>query len=534
MKKAWAEFVGDGDRRAVPLGTAFLGIGVLALVGSYVDGPMGLILGGVLLAVAVGASAWQREQPLGDTLRSARSTERNGEARSGTHAGQRHGSEGDRGSDTRRRVETLEAERDQLRARCEELESELDRERRRRIGQEKLLEALTQVSRECADGTLSMRLDEDVITEYLSDTSGRILDEGAVEHELPVAFNAMLDEFESTIREVDSFVSLVSQTGEGVVDRTETVERASQQISDRMDTIATGADEQSARLRAAESEMEQLSENIRTIGGLLADVASAAEQTVDTGHEGREAAKEAIHGMREIESGAGEAVDAIETLHEEMRAIDDLVESISNLAGQTNMLALNANIEASRSTKQRDESGEGFGVVASEVKQLAEKSQQTAEAIEERIERLQAESETATETVREVERKMATHAESIETALRALDEITSHAEATNDGIQQIGTATKAQATSTDEVVSLVHQTARISENTSKATEHTRSTTVKQAETLGTVTDQATDLTAAADRLKDTLAVFADDSTPPPEATIDAVTDDLADRQTGTR
>lgn len=530
MKKTWADIVGDKERYSVPIGTAFFGIGALA-IGRYLDGAIGLMIGGMLLASAVVVSALRTDQPLGELLRLGRfEGSETDSAHSVDRSNTTDGPEPDVAA--QERIEKLEAERDRLESRQDELEACLNKERQRRIGQEKLLQALTQVSRECAAGNLSLRLDEEVIGQYLVDTSGQILDEGSIEQELPSSFNAMLDEFESTIRDVESFVELVGETSESVRERTTTVETASEEISERMETIATGADKQSARLHSAEAEMKQLSENIRTIGGLVSEVAGAAEQTVETGHEGRKAAKEAIHGIREIQSGAGEAVDAIETLHEEMRAIDGLVESISDLAGQTNRLALNANIEASRSTSTVD-SSEGFGVVATEVKELAEESQETADTIETRIQRLQAESQEATEKVREVEQKMATHAKSIDTALRALDDITSHAEATSDGVQQIGIATKEQATSTDEVVSLVHQTAQISETTSELTERTRSTTVEQGKTLSTVSDKSDELSRAAARLEKLLGTIATDGSndndiDPTSAAANAMTENAAD------
>jgi methyl-accepting chemotaxis protein len=530
MKKTWADIVGGEGRYSVPIGTAFLGIGAIA-VGGYLDGPAGLIFGGALLTLTALTAVLETEQPLGEFLRTDRPE------RAGANANcsvDRSTADDDSSSlgDTRRRIEELEAERDRLQSRQEELEARLKTERRQRIGQEKLLEAVTQISRACADGNLSLRLDEDVIAEHVSNSSS-ILDEGSIEHELPAAFNGMLDEYESTLQDVESFVELVEQTSTTVGEQTGSVEVASEEIAERMDTIATGADKQSTRLRSAEAEMERLAENIRTIGGLVSEVASAAEQTVETGHAGQNAAEEAIDGIREIESGAGEAVEAIETLHEEMRAIDGLVESISDLAGQTNRLALNANIEASRSTSTTD-SGEGFGVVATEVKELAEESQETADQIETRIQRLQKESKAATETVRDVEEKMATHAESIETALRALDDITSQAEATSKGIQQIGAATKEQATSTDEIVSLVHQTTRISEKTSELTEETRSTTIQQGQTLASVSNKSDELTRAADRLATLLGTFSidgssdDDDINPTSAAAKAMTENAAD------
>lgn len=93
--------------------------------------------------------------------------------------------------------------------------------------------------------------------------------------------------------------------------------------------------------------------------------------------------------MNEIEAESDQAITEIERLEAEMGQIDELLEFISEVAEQTNMLALNANIEASRSSSTDD----GFAVVADEVKELANETKLAAERIEERLDRIQAQTE---------------------------------------------------------------------------------------------------------------------------------------------
>jgi methyl-accepting chemotaxis protein len=404
----------------------------------------------------------------------------------------------------RRRLSEVESERDDLKS---NVEAHKTQSRRRGTQLDELRDAMQQ----CAAGRLETRLDE---VEELDD-------------DLASDFNEMMDELEDTVQHLKEFVGLVVSSSSRVTEGTEEVEAASEQITDTIQEISTGASKQSDQLQSVNEEMERLSSNVREIASLTSEVATSSKQTAHTGREGRDAAQAAIAGMNEIEAGATEATEAIETLREEMQAIDELVEFIGDVAQQTNMLALNANIEASRSSSGEQDNGEGFGVVAQEVKELADESQEAANTIEERIQTIQAETETATEKVQDVGSKVSEHAESIELALQALDEIASYAEETHRGLQNIDSAAEQQAESTQEVVSLVEETAAISDDTSELTEEAAAATEEQTSTLSEVSRSANELTRKASRLKETLDMFDTTIDPDSPGLASAVDDDLS-------
>ncbi|OLZ39605.1 chemotaxis protein [Natrinema saccharevitans] len=352
-------------------------------------------------------------------------------------------------------------------------------------------EEFSAVMDECADGDLTRRLDPESESDAMTD--------------IALAFNEMVEELEETTAEVKSFANEVATASEQVTASSEEVRSASQQVSESIQSISDGADQQNQNLQSVNQEMSGLSTTTEEIAASSNNVADIAERTAETGRLGREAAQEAIDGMHEIEAESTEAVDAIKELESEMAQIDELVEFISEVARETNMLALNANIEASRGDSGED--GSGFGAVAKQVKELAADTKSTAEDIEQRLERIDEQTaETATEVQRTADR-IAEHVGSVENAAEALDEIADYAEKTNDGVQEISAATEEQAASTQEVVAMVSSAAEISESTAAESQRVAAAAEEQTSALSEVSKSASSLADQATRLSETLDHF---------------------------
>ncbi|AFZ72432.1 FIST N-terminal domain-containing protein [Natronobacterium gregoryi] len=387
-------------------------------------------------------------------------------------------------------IEATLRENRRLRSRIGTVEDDLERLEARNERIESQAAELEEAMRLCAAGRLAHRIEPD------EDAPVSVAEE----------FNAMMDELEGTIRHLKDFVTLVVTSSDELMAGTGEVTAASTEISDDIQEIADGASVQSERLASATAETDELSANIEEIASRSERVATISAETAKTGRKGKEAAQTAIDGIEEIGTGSTEAVEAIETLHEDVKAIDELVEMISEIAWQTNMLAVNANIEASRG-ESKDGDEEGFAVVASEIKELASEVQSAAEEIETRLERIQARTETATEAVTETEELIAAHTDSVENALSALEEIAEYAEQTNDGVQEISAAADQQAESTQQVVALVDETATISDRTSTLAENVAASAEEQTTALSSVSDSAAELAESATWLRDTLDMY---------------------------
>ncbi|SFB69989.1 methyl-accepting chemotaxis protein [Halobiforma haloterrestris] len=382
-----------------------------------------------------------------------------------------------------------EAEQAQAEAETAREEAEAERERIASVMDElqRVADQYGDTMRAAADGDLTVRATVDTDNEQM--------------REIGEEFNAMLGELEDAVGEVKRFATDVAAASEQVTASSEEVKTASEQVSESVQEISDVAERQSERLGTIQTEMSGLSASTEEIASTASEVARVAERTVDSSERGRGAAQDAIDEMSDVEAEAERAVEAIRSLETEVERIDELVEAISDVADQTSLLALNASIEAAGAGNE----GDGFAVVANEVKSLSADAKEAAAEIEERIETIRERTDESVDVVEATSESVREGTEAVEPAVEALEEITTYAEETSDGVQEISAATDDQADSAEEVVTAVDDVAASSEesaaeagNVSAAAEEQTASLTEVSESVGGLADQAA---ALSDRLE---------------------------------
>nr|WP_231584016.1 methyl-accepting chemotaxis protein [Desulfovibrio sp. TomC] len=256
----------------------------------------------------------------------------------------------------------------------------------------------------------------------------------------------------------------------------------SQELSSRIHQAGQGTQDQMDRTRETATAMEEMN---ATVLGVAKNATEAAASSNDARHKAQDGAGivgKVVSGIAEVQRQALGMKEDMGVLGKQAEGIGQIMNVISDIADQTNLLALNAAIEAARA----GEAGRGFAVVADEVRKLAEKTMSATKEVGNAIQGIQQGTrknmDNVDRTTRTIEEATALAKMSGET----LDEIVRRVEYASDQVRSIATASEEQSATSEEINHSMEQVAAISSDTAQAMEHASlavSELIKQTEVL---------------------------------------------------
>ncbi|MCU4924909.1 methyl-accepting chemotaxis protein [Halobacteria archaeon AArc-dxtr1] len=380
------------------------------------------------------------------------------------------------------RIDDLETSRQRIDSQREAVEQ-------RNAALEADAERVRAVLRQCADGNFTDRVEIESDHEAMCEIADGV--------------NTMLDDVEATLREVQTLAEEVDEVGAEVSTSVTEMEHASAEVSQSAEQISAVTDRQNDRFEEVFGEMSDLSATIEEIAATADGVAEVSQRASERARNGRETASDAVAELERIEQQSASLVGRIETLERELDEVSEIVDVIDEIAEETNLLAVNASIEAARAGVD----GSGFTVVANEVKALSEETSKSTKEVDEIVRDVQASATETVDEIRQMQADVADGAETIEESLSVLKEIAERVQEANDGVQSINDATDEQARTSQEVVSMVDEATEQSEQTLQETSNVAAAAQEQAATVAEISNAAQSLSQTATELTGQLDQF---------------------------
>lgn len=313
----------------------------------------------------------------------------------------------------------------------------------------------------------------------------------------------MIDRLKGTLRDVVDNSGNLLVTSETLDQMAKDTAQTITQVENAVNDIATGAGSQA-------EDTAKASQNVMEMGSIINDTVSDIENLTGTAGRMASSGSTAMDILAELKEVNERAIKAIDTVYEQThitnesaRKIHEATDIIASIAEETNLLSLNASIEAARA----GDAGRGFAVVADQIQKLAEQSNNSALDIENITMSLIEDSDKSVEIMNDVKEIMNVQYEKMNTTGEAFTVVSDGIEETKEGIDQIGIRARKLDEARKEIVDIIQSLTAIAEENAASTEETSAAAAEVAAAADSVSRSAVELKDITQALENSISGF---------------------------